>query len=367
MIRRIWNFFFSQRIYTLLFLVLVALWVHAWLAAPEPEYSEPQAQGQPASAFEKFRKIEDQFRDRVGAAESFEAYMKENPEVARTYLTTLAVVLGLFSSGVIVILLWVFTPALRRAMIRPEIPAHVRWSPAMLFQVVVLFLVLNFPLGFLIDFLENILFPRVSSNLFTLIHTTLADALCLALIVWSVTRRGGRWRDLGIPTSWKQAAKDVLTAWGGYLAVVPLFLLSLIGVLVISQLMAYEPQPHPLVNIFLEEETRAPLVIWYSIALACLIGPIIEEFFFRGFCYPILKNRLGRGWGMVLTSGAFAVIHMNQFSFVPIFILGMGLVAMYEIRKSLVAPAILHVTHNTLFIIYFFVMKDLVVRFGVGT
>ena len=105
-----------------------------------------------------------------------------------------------------------------------------------------------------------------------------------------------------------------------------------------------------------------PLLIYYSLFLAALFGPIFEEIFFRGFCYPILKRRIGVPLSMVTTAAFFALIHENSFAFLTIFVLGLGLVYLYEKRGSLVAPLTMHITHNVVFLSYFFFTKEILKR-----
>ena len=63
---------------------------------------------------------------------------------------------------------------------------------------------------------------------------------------------------------------------------------------------------------------------------------------------------------MFLSASFFALIHNNTFAFWPIFILGMGLVYLFEKRGSLIAPIVLHITHNIVFISYFFLAKRVI-------
>jgi len=129
------------------------------------------------------------------------------------------------------------------------------------------------------------------------------------------------------------------------------------------QMLSYEPPPHPLVEVFLAEE-RSPGTIAYSLFLACVAGPLFEEIFFRGFCYPAFKKRWGTGWALVLSAAFFSAIHQNLFAFLPVFILGLGLGYLYEKRGTLVPSIALHVIHNTVFIAYFFLAKEVLMRAG---
>ncbi|HOW88594.1 MAG TPA: CPBP family intramembrane metalloprotease, partial [Candidatus Omnitrophota bacterium] len=67
-------------------------------------------------------------------------------------------------------------------------------------------------------------------------------------------------------------------------------------------------------------------------------------------------------WGMTLSAAFFAGIHHSGFVFWPVFILGIALAYLYDKRNSLIAPIVLHITHNTLFIAYFFLIKQIISR-----
>ena len=126
---------------------------------------------------------------------------------------------------------------------------------------------------------------------------------------------------------------------------------------VIVQFFQYEPPPHPLVDVFVVEDGRSHLVMYLSIVLACIVGPFIEEVFFRGFCYRAFRSKSGVRWAMVISAAFFAFIHTSSFAFLPIFFLGLVLAYMYEKRGSLIPSITIHILHNTFFIGYFFVLK----------
>ena len=80
-----------------------------------------------------------------------------------------------------------------------------------------------------------------------------------------------------------------------------------------------------------------------------IVGPIAEEVLFRGVILPRLAPLLGAGWAAVLTSGLFAVLHL-QYGF------GMHLVFLYGLMLSwarlrtggLPAPIAMHMAINAL-------------------
>ena len=81
-----------------------------------------------------------------------------------------------------------------------------------------------------------------------------------------------------------------------------------------------------------------------------LVGPAIEEVFFRGFTYTAFRNRWGVRWAIVGSAALFALLHMNLIAFIPIFILGVFLAYLYEKTGSLVPSMTVHMTHNFLMV-----------------
>jgi len=79
---------------------------------------------------------------------------------------------------------------------------------------------------------------------------------------------------------------------------------------------------------------------------AVAIAPVFEEFLFRGFAYPVLKQRWGTCKALVVVSAAFAAIHLHLPSLGPLFALAVGLGLAYELAGSLLAPITMHVLFN---------------------
>lgn len=89
-----------------------------------------------------------------------------------------------------------------------------------------------------------------------------------------------------------------------------------------------------------------------------LLAPLAEELLFRGILYPAAKQ-LGFPraalWG---TSVLFAAIHFNVAIFIPLLLLALLLVWLYEKTDNLLAPIAAHVTFNAVNFTLFFVAKD---------
>jgi membrane protease YdiL (CAAX protease family) len=90
---------------------------------------------------------------------------------------------------------------------------------------------------------------------------------------------------------------------------------------------------------------------WDRLALgvtAILLAPVAEEIFFRGVLYPAIKQagfpRVA-WWGTALF---FAVVHVNLVTFVPLTVLALALIALYERTDNLLAPITAHAMFNAL-------------------
>jgi membrane protease YdiL (CAAX protease family) len=90
---------------------------------------------------------------------------------------------------------------------------------------------------------------------------------------------------------------------------------------------------------------RQPLDQWVSFFfIGCLIGPFVEELFFRGLLYAWMRQRLGASVCIILTSLLFASLHGN----ISVIQLTGGILfaSIYEWRRNIWAPFIVHAIAN---------------------
>jgi len=340
-----------ERPWTLLFLLLLGLAAAAFFLSPVRP-----AEG-PSEAVQKLQAAEERLKEELREVGSVKNYLADRPGLLLVFNLFSLMLLAAFAAGLVLDLLWFTRPEWRgRLQSAHGPPEALSWSNGTVFKVLLLFMVSALGLGLAFSAVRAWFFPRASADLFSLIHTTAADLLAVLLVFSFVSRGGGDWRGVGFREV--RPWRDFWTGLAGYAAVVPFFFLVLLGVALAAYLLSYQPPPHPLVEIFLEEEEGARGLIAYSIFLACVAGPVFEEIFFRGFCYPAFKQRWGRGWALFLSSAFFASSHQNIFAFLPIFVLGLGLGYLYEKRGTLVPSIVLHIVHNTIFISYFFLAKE---------
>ena len=166
---------------------------------------------------------------------------------------------------------------------------------------------------------------------------TLEAILILPAWWWGPRKYGGGWRVLGLRRSpswnmigavalglvltlainagWEQVRQRL--GWAGQPEVLPLFGGGIQGLLL-------------------------------ALFLGGVVASVAEEIFFRGYLYPGLRDRLGLGWGLVLSSAIFSVVHVFPGVLVPIFLMGLIFAWLYERYDSLWPCILLHSAVNTL-------------------
>jgi len=85
-----------------------------------------------------------------------------------------------------------------------------------------------------------------------------------------------------------------------------------------------------------------------------LLAPAAEEVLFRGILYPALKEGGFASAAKWITSMLFALIHFNVAAFVPLVVLALVLVWLYEKTDNLLAPIAAHAIFNTVNLVLFF-------------
>jgi membrane protease YdiL (CAAX protease family) len=142
----------------------------------------------------------------------------------------------------------------------------------------------------------------------------------------------------------KNFIQNVATGLVGYLAIIPALLVLLFVLAAAAKLFSYEPPPQPVVEMYLKKSTE-PYLLFFTLFVA-IVGPAIEEIFFRGFTYKALRARFGIKWALLGSALIFALLHMNLVAFLPILFLGLVLAYLYEKTGSLVPSMTVHMVHN---------------------
>jgi membrane protease YdiL (CAAX protease family) len=190
---------------------------------------------------------------------------------------------------------------------------------------------------------------KTSSDLpvgWTLALTFLQDLVFVYAAWLSVKLALGRAgaRDLGlarVPRPAEAAGWAVLVMVAFY--VVGVVLAKLFG----------DPDDQSLVRDLKVENTTGVLVVWG--ALICVLAPIGEEIFFRGFMFTVFRQRLGVVWAALLGGAVFGIGHAggaDAIQLVALGAFGVGLCLLYWRTQSIIPGMALHALNNSITFAY---------------
>jgi membrane protease YdiL (CAAX protease family) len=84
----------------------------------------------------------------------------------------------------------------------------------------------------------------------------------------------------------------------------------------------------------------------------CVVAPVLEELFFRGFLLSGMRGRLGTAPAILFTATLFALIHLNPTQVVSGFFLGLVLGALAARTRNLRYPILLHALYNCMSLVF---------------
>ncbi len=105
------------------------------------------------------------------------------------------------------------------------------------------------------------------------------------------------------------------------------------------------PEQQEILRKVLEEDSLA--VLTFMVSFGVLAAPIMEELVFRGFLQSAVRNTLGKQKAILVSGLLFAIVHLDVYIFLQIFILGLLLAYLFEKTGSLIAPITVHIFHNS--------------------
>ena len=112
----------------------------------------------------------------------------------------------------------------------------------------------------------------------------------------------------------------------------------------LCHVVGIKDEPQPISDLL--ANSGSVMVVALIVIFAIVVAPVFEEFFFRGFAYPALKQRWGPWAALLMVSAVFAAFHQHVPSFGPLFALAVGLDLAYELTGSLLAPITMHALFN---------------------
>ena len=98
----------------------------------------------------------------------------------------------------------------------------------------------------------------------------------------------------------------------------------------------------------LRHQSAPPIAVTELILFGLLLGPVLEESFFRGCLLPLLTQTTGKGTGVILTAILFALFHQpsNLAHWVSFTATGLAYGSIRVATRSTMAAAVMHSTYN---------------------
>lgn len=227
------------------------------------------------------------------------------------------------------------------APVTPSFPAWKAWDVVaiiffsivliIVFTVVALFVAKAFPQY------HNASFSELATNASVVIGAQAAAYPVILLFMFLMVRsRSHQPFGQAIRWNWPGATAPAFIAFGVILA------------LVVDSLARFLPIPKSLpMDSYFHDATSAYVMAIFGVTLA----PLMEEMFFRGFLYPVLRKYFGLIAGVLLTAAAFAGIHGAQLGFawapvLSIFIVGVVFTVIRVKQNSVASSFLMHCGYN---------------------
>jgi len=231
--------------------------------------------------------------------------------------------------------------------VRPEGPA--RWAPISVVPAFVTAIAISAFGAILVGVVAGVAGASLSADelppAVTIASTVLQDVgfiLGALLFAWLSGRPRGWYFGLNPPGSWSAAGWTAL-------AYVGFFLFAAAWGVVLKLAFDYEAPEDDLPSELGADESTAALIA--VAVLVCVLAPIAEEFFFRGYMFAALRNWKGVWPAALITGGVFGAIHLvsSEPAFIPpLMAFGVVLCLLYQHTGSLLPCIALHGTNNAL-------------------
>lgn len=177
---------------------------------------------------------------------------------------------------------------------------------------------------------------KASDAIFLLGLTALLQVAFVG-VVWrfSIVRHAAEWSSLGLRFRWKPSSFLIVpTAVIGMLIVLAIYALAVDAI-------GWHKDSDPLFD-----DERTGIVVVASF-LAIAVAPVFEEIFFRGFMLQGIMRHVSPLKAAAVTSILFALAHIDPFTYIPIFCIGMILGLVFLKTRSLPIAIASHGLYNS--------------------
>lgn len=268
---------------------------------------------------------------------------QQQPRLAIILAVLSTALTGLLVGGLL-IALWALVTGRVKTLWRFVSPGISRWTFGELTRIVLLIAIIAGLMPFVhIAVLAVNPTGAANTHLWVSGSMLVLDLFLLLTIVTFASGAQGARRTFFPASAWPNA---LLVGLRGYLAAFPWLFLSLIVVVELARRFGFQPPIEPIQELVFNESH--PGVLALTVVLACLVGPLAEELFFRGVLYGALRQRISPVAAMLISAALFSLIHTNVLGFIPIMLLGCLLAHVYERTGSLAGSLAIHILHNSL-------------------
>lgn len=179
------------------------------------------------------------------------------------------------------------------------------------------------------------------SDAATIGFTVVLDLALVACTVGVVTWLGSR----PTPAAFGLRMPEWRSALGWTLAAYATFWVAAI----IVGIAFGEPEEQDIV-VDLKAEDSVLVLAGFAV-MTCVLAPLAEEFFFRGFLLRVLHERTNAVIAVLITGIAFGLVHLPSGDWIGTIVLslfGMALCVLFILTSSLVPCIMLHAFHNSI-------------------
>jgi uncharacterized protein len=99
----------------------------------------------------------------------------------------------------------------------------------------------------------------------------------------------------------------------------------------------------------IKQEKQTAVLVGFAV-MTCIVAPVAEEIFFRGFMFRVFNAKLGPVWGTLLGGAVFGLVHAPNpvLGLIALAVLGGGLCVLYLRVQSIIPGMALHALNNSI-------------------
>lgn len=131
-----------------------------------------------------------------------------------------------------------------------------------------------------------------------------------------------------------------------------LLFVLILGAGYIIQLLHPELLPQPFEDVLRDVNSYQELLL--MLLVGSVFAPLVEEMYFRGMVYPVLRKYIGVTWAIVISGLFFGLLHWDLWRTIPLALGGMALAYIYERSGTIYAPWLAHGVWNGIMAILVF-------------